>query len=351
MGLQWEVADKGALPADFVPEPLLASLAFRRAMYFAVDREFLAYEVIKTVQPEQFLFTSAYLVEPEAGIAFRSTPQGPGVVEGYSPATFGYNKDAAVALFDEALAPLVANGTYSEGDVISMDLAIDTTSEIGRLAFEYIKAAYEETFVSERYGISLEITQTGGPFPQNYFNYIIPGISDMGFGGISGSTLDAAGFLDVYTFDNRSGFTLNWGIDTRQADIPVRYNFAGEDRYELWSFDAIAEALSGEVYLVDGAVAAFPAPANLEPGLQSATFDISNFFGAQFTNIEYTVSELVDGAPVVLPEYDGVTPTNRFVALFGLKPGATYQVEISFNFTDEPSRTETTSAEFTTRTE
>lgn len=345
---QWDVIGNGEIDPNANPEPIMASVDFRKALYFAIDREYLAYDVVKTVTPGSYFFTPAYVVEPEDGIAFRNTPQGPTVNAEYSPSTFGFNPDAAAALFDQALAPLVANGTYQEGDVIELLLVRQAGSQTGALVVEYLETTFEETFVSERYGITVDIIPEDASFPNNYFDYILPGVSDMGVGGISGGTLDAAGFLDQFRYDNKGGFVLSWGMDTREANIPVRYNFLGEERYEMWSFDAIQAALNGEVYLLNGAEANFPAPTGLEFGFATASFSISNFFESQFTNITYTLQVEVDGEFQAVPGYEDVTPANRFVSFTDLERGTSYRVVVEFGFADEPTRTETTSAEFTT---
>ncbi len=345
---QWDVIGNGEIDPNANPEPIMASVDFRKALYFAIDREYLAYDVVKTVTPGSYFFTPAYVVEPEDGIAFRNTPQGPTVNAEYSPSTFGFNPDAAAALFDQALAPLVANGTYQEGDVIELLLVRQAGSQTGALVVEYLETTFEETFVSERYGITVDIVPEDASFPNNYFDYILPGVSDMGVGGISGGTLDAAGFLDQFRYDNKGGFVLSWGMDTREANIPVRYNFLGEERYEMWSFDAIQAALNGEVYLLNGAEANFPAPTGLEYGFATASFSISNFFESQFTNITYTLEVEVDGEFQAVPGYEDVTPANRFVTFTDLERGTSYRVVVEFGFADEPTRTETTSAEFTT---
>ena len=345
---QWDVIGNGEIDPNANPEPIMASVDFRKALYFAIDREYLAYDVVKTVTPGSYFFTPAYVVEPEDGIAFRNTPQGPTVNAEYSPSTFGFNPDAAAALFDQALAPLVANGTYQEGDVIELLLVRQAGSQTGALVVEYLETTFEETFVSERYGITVDIIPEDASFPNNYFDYILPGVSDMGVGGISGGTLDAAGFLDQFRYDNKGGFVLSWGMDTREANIPVRYNFLGEERYEMWSFDAIQAALNGEVYLLNGAEANFPAPTGLEFGFATASFSISNFFESQFTNISYTLEVEVDGEYQAVPGYEDVTPANRFVSFTDLERGTSYRIVVEFGFADEPTRTETTSAEFTT---
>jgi ABC-type oligopeptide transport system substrate-binding subunit len=345
---QWDVIGNGEIDPNANPEPIMASVDFRKALYFAIDRDYLAYDVVKTVTPGAYFFTPAYVVEPEDGVPFRNTPQGVTVNADYSPSTYGFNPDAARALFDQALAPLVANGTYQEGDVIDLLLVRQAGSELGALVVEYLQTVFEETFVSERYGISVQITPEDASFPNNYFDYILPGVSDMGVGGISGGTLDAAGFLDQFRYDNKGGFVLSWGMDTREANIPVRYEFLGEERYEMWSFDAIEAALNGEVYLLNGAEANFPAPTGLEFGFATASFSISNFFEPQFTNIRYSLEVEVDGVFEVVPGFEDVTPANRFVSFTDLQRGTSYRIVVEFGFADEPTRTETTTAEFTT---
>ena len=81
----------------------------------------------------------------------------------------------------------------------------------------------------------------------------MPAKTDLGIGGISGSLLDAPGFLDVFSDDNRGGFTLNWGKDTTTANIPVSYtNLEGEVVYETWGYNALVTALVEKVYVRDG---------------------------------------------------------------------------------------------------
>ncbi len=61
------------------------------------------------------------------------------------------------------------------------------------------------------------------------------------------------GFLDVFSDDNRSGFTLNWGKDTTSPNIPVSYvNLDGETVYETWGYNALIMALVGKTYVRDG---------------------------------------------------------------------------------------------------
>ena len=105
---------------------------------------------------------------------------------------------------------------------------------------------------------------------------------------------------------------------------------------------------NGEVYLLNGAEANFPAPTGLEFGFATASFSISNFFERQFVNIRYTLEVEVDGEFQAVPGYEDVTPANRFVSFTDLERGTKYRVVLEFGFADEPTRTEKTTAEFTT---
>ena len=244
--------------STLIPEPILAYQDFRTAMYFGIDRNTLAYDVVRTAEPAQFYFTPAYLVDPAGGVPFRDTEYGPTVLEGFSPSTSGYNPDAAKALFDSAVEDAVAAGEYAQGDVIELLLIIAANSQVGELAGEFIESSMEDLFVNEEYDISVDVVVQAEPFPNNYFNWQIPGETDLGFGGISGSQLDAAGFLDTFNSLNTSGFTLNWGpdFDTTQADIEIEYvnPSTGETLREVFSFDAIQRLLTSEVELEDGEV-------------------------------------------------------------------------------------------------
>ena len=239
--------------SEWVPEPILSNQDFKMGIYHSIDRQKLAEEVMKTSQTQMYLFTDAYLVEAETGIAYRATPQGETVGADLSPSTYGYNIDAATAYFDKALDALVADGVYASGDVITIEFYYFSGSETQELMATYLKDAMEEAFVSEKHDIKIIVDIISKEFPNIYYDHMMIGEFDTSIGGISGSTLDAASFLDTYSSDNRSGFTLNWGIDTSVAEINVVYeNIDGELVKELWSFDAIVSALNGEIEVADG---------------------------------------------------------------------------------------------------
>ena len=241
--------------SQYIPKPILGYEDFRRAMYFAIDRETLSDDVLKTFSPQQFLFTDAHVVDGAYGIEFRNTPQGELVGEGLFPSTFGYNPEIARALYKSALEQAISDGHYAPGTIenptiIELDLLImGGTSSF--LLGEFLKDTLETLFIDEDYHIQIAINVITKGFPQIY-NYLMSGEFDLGIGGISGGTLDAAGFLRQFRSDNAGGFTLSWGVDTNTPEIPVEYTINGILFKEIWSFDAIHRALTEGVYVEDG---------------------------------------------------------------------------------------------------
>lgn len=235
------------------PEPILANQDFKKALFHAMDRKKLATEVMKTSQPMMYLFSDAYVVEAETGETYRSTPQGKSVGADLSPSTYGYNLDAAKAYYDKALDALVADGKYKSGDTIKIEFYYFSGSETQALMAAYIKDAMEAAFNSTKHNIKVTVDTLPKEFPGIYYDHMMIGEFDTAIGGISGSTLDAASFLDTFCSDNRGGFTLNWGVDTSIPEVNVAYeNFAGKLVKELWSYDALITSLNGEVKVVDG---------------------------------------------------------------------------------------------------
>jgi uncharacterized repeat protein (TIGR02543 family) len=243
----------------WIPEPILQYPDFHKALYFGADRETLAFDVMKTAKPTMYYFTPAYLVDPAGGVSFRASQFGPGVLENMSPDTFGYNPDAATAFFRSAVRQAVADGHYAQGAVIELHLGIQAASPNVLLAAEYLKEEYERLFNDPETGITVVVDIQAEPFPNNYFNVILPGEFDMGFGGISGSQLNAASFLNVFrSGPGRSPFVLNFGpaFDTEEPVIPIEYvdPVSGETKREIFSFSAIYFLLTSEAEIVDGKI-------------------------------------------------------------------------------------------------
>ena len=356
-GLGTEAAQREQFPdSTWIPEPILANQNFKSGLFFAIDRQKLAEEVLKTSTTQMYLFSDAYLVDPEMGIPYRSTPQGESVGEGLSPSTYGYNKDAATAFFKLAVAEEIAAGHYTAGTaenptVIGIEFNIFSGSEAQILMGEYIKTTLEATFIDDVNHVEVEITVEPKEFPAIYYSYMMVGEFDLSIGGISGSTLDAASFLDVFCSDNRGGFTLNWGIDTSVAEIVVAYtDFEGVRHNELWSFDALTASLNGEVYIAEGEEAEVPAPKDIVTTPSTITFTIEMFDSPLFQNITYTLQTYNAATDVYddVPGLVNVPATSATITIEDVAPGfddypttyiGDYQLVIRFVYASDTEKT------------
>jgi ABC-type oligopeptide transport system substrate-binding subunit len=337
----------------WTPKPILANQNFKSAMFFAIDRQKLAEEVLKTSTSNMYLFSDAYLVDAELGVPYRSTAQGETVGEGLSPETYGFNQDAAAAYYRLAIAELIADGVYAKGTAaaptyIDLQLNIFSGSEAQILFGEYIKATFEATFKDYLNYVYVRISVVPRDFPGIYYNYMMVGEFDLSIGGISGSTLDAASFLDVFASDNRGGFTLNWGIDTSVAEIPVTYTTADGVRHlEMWSFDALTTALNGEVYLANGEEAEVPAAKDFVWTPTSVTFTIGLFSSPLFTDISYSLQVWDNDENDYVFVVENVVPAAATVTINNLIPGYSggldylgdYQVTIHYAYAEDDTKT------------
>jgi ABC-type oligopeptide transport system substrate-binding subunit len=337
---------------EWIPEPILANQDFKMAMFHALDRRYLAEDVLKTRSTNMYLFSGAYMVDPEKGVPYRDTEQGQTVGVGLSPSTNGFNFDAAQALFESAVAAEIAAGNYVAGTeanptIITIEFNYFSGSDSQVTMYEYIEDAFEAAFVDETNWVTVELAGFAKDFPDIYYDYMMIGEFDLSIGGISGSTLDAASFLDTYASDNRSGFTLNWGIDTSVAEINVVYNdFEGVRHNEMWSFDAIHSALNGEVYLSEGAEAIVPAAKDFEYTPTTVSFTVDQFDNDDFVDFTYSLEYYdLDAGYLPVEGHQEVPITAADVLIEGLLPffygyvsdgtilyQGDYQVTINFGY-------------------
>ncbi len=313
-----DAAQQARFPgSSFTPSPILAhkvqdgdfaGYTMRNAIFHVLNRQVIADEVLITNEAQMYYFSDAYLVAPEEGISFRQWDYergkalafeasdetdydawlGAEVFSGVTneefpwswvggeylslgiypgndllPYDHGFSSDLATGIFKAVIDELdnIDEGTEQNPNIIEWRFTIQSGSE-GLVAYaEFVRDQFEEYFYHDEKHIGITIDIDPVQFPDNYFDRILIGNTDMGMGGISGSTLDAASFLDVFADDVRGGFTMDWGIDTSTANIPVTYTPIGEDEpiTQMWSFNALVAALNGTAYVVGGEEATPPA--------------------------------------------------------------------------------------------
>lgn len=338
----------------WVPEPILGIEDFKMAMFHAIDRETLAEDILKVRTTNMYYFSDAYLVDAELGTPYRSTEQGLSVGEGLFADTYGYNFDYARQLYLDAVAELIANGdvvagTEAEPTIITLELNNYSNSESWDLACGYLKTTFEDTFVDETNWVQIQVDIYTKDFPAIYYDYMMIGEFDLSVGGISGSTLDAASFLDTYSSDNRSGFTINWGFDTGIADMDVVYHDQdGNLVTQTWAYDALVSALNGEVFVQEGMEAEVPAPKDITQTATTVTFSVSEFSNAAYENLTYSLQyySLLDDAYYDVEGFVMVPITTETTTLTGVTPGwdpglyrsdadyvGDYQIVVYFDYT------------------
>ena len=221
-------------------KPLMSNDNFLNALSFAIDRKNFAEN--RGSIPSQDYFAPAYLWDPEEGKSYDDTPQHKAVLADYSPATYGYNVELAVQLFDAAIKEEVeVNGSYpgySSNEEIKISW-MNTTDprEYGNDIIGYWNTAFQRTN-AYRQGFRINFTQDEGNSDyQVVYDTMRSGMFDLGFGSISGMTSDPLGFMEVLKSDNSSGFTLNYGMDTAVIDEAANNAIIYDGK--KWSFDAL----------------------------------------------------------------------------------------------------------------
>jgi hypothetical protein len=307
-GLMTEEAQQAQFPGStYEPEAILGYTDFRKALYYILDRQDLQENWVPTSGQGTTFFSSAYYVDPESGIPYRSSEQGQSVFDDFGGDTWGYNKGLALSYLRSAVADAIEAGYYEAGtaqeyteinlEVLFMNI---TQSDATKVRADFVEQSFELLVDNTNYvKITVDIVDT--PFPSIYYDYMMTGDFDIAIGGISGSALDASSFLDVFSSDNRGGFTINWGFDSSLPEIPVyvMLDEAGNilsatdeatDGYVLkyFSFDALATALNGKATIENGD----DVPPTLDEGVY-----------ADWDAVMYEIEDFVD--PYAYPVFDG----------------------------------------------
>ncbi len=246
------------LQNGFVPEPILGYLEMKQALYYGFDRYTVANDMLRPYVPTHTYFPDSYLFDNESGITVRGTDNGLSVVSDFGGDTNGYFPDDAVDLFKQAVTKGINDGYYSPGTIenptiISLDFSYASSGNINvqNMAAE-IKRQYEELLYDDVNNIGVEIIISDYAFPANYYNYLLIANCDLGLGSVD-VTHGVLSILDYFRDDNRSESNLDFGIDTHSPNIEVTYeDLNGEIVTEIWSYNALSDALFGKIYIKDG---------------------------------------------------------------------------------------------------
>ena len=230
-------------------KPVMSNKNFLNGLYFSINREELAEATGRF--PAQAFLSDAYMIDPELGLSFRSTETGAAVIAERSPDTFGYSGALAGEYFRAAMAELEAAGKYTKGTVadptvIELSLIYQTQSQVeteGASMEDY----FETIFNASVPGYELDVQPYATANWMDAYYAAMFGEFDLAFGSISGNTLDPISFMDTVLSDNRTGFTLSWGVDTNITSPDIEY----DDK--IWSFTGLFEAATSGAVVRDGA--------------------------------------------------------------------------------------------------
>ncbi len=233
-------------------KPWMSNENFIRGLFYSIDRENFAKSQGGT--PSINYFSDVYMSNPETGEVYNNTAEHKAAQEdfwGDTVATYGYSLALSEAAFQEAIKELIADGsitaTTTEINIDVWWMYANQITSTGNLIGGYIKDAFDAAATSLGYPVRLKVNHyAGAEWTDVYYDHLMVGQFDLGFGSISGNSLNPINFLEVLKSSNSSGFTLNWGSDTTLID-------EGENALvydgKIWSFDTLWDAADCGVIL------------------------------------------------------------------------------------------------------
>ena len=239
-------------------KPVMSNRHFVQALGYSIDR--LTYANARGNIPSVEYLASAYMSDPENGISYSNTEAHKNAIKTLLDDTdgHGYSLERARDYFRVALTELEAEGAYTPGTkenptIINFEIAWmyptdeeDSHNEIKN----YFETAFNDDSVCGGvYQLKVDFW-VGNEWSDVYYNKLMTGQYDLGFGAISGNALDPIGFVSVLSSDPAisGNFTLNWGTDTNDpAAYPLVYNG------QRYSFDGLYKAVNGNAIISQGA--------------------------------------------------------------------------------------------------
>ncbi len=238
-------------------EPALSNAHFRYGLSYALNRKDLG--TLKGSDGSASYFSANYMANPETGLSYNSTVEHQNAVSSLvneSTDECGYDLELARDYFRMALDELEADGLITPGTeknptVIHLEVAwmyAQNEEAYHKYIKQYWENAFNDSSVSGgRYQLSVDFW-VGSRWSDVYYNKMMVGQFDIGFGSISGNTLDPVSFFSVNSTDaSISGsFTLNWALETNTLTDCLVYDG------KRWSFDALYQATQESTIVEDG---------------------------------------------------------------------------------------------------
>lgn len=240
-------------------KPWMSNKDFLKGLLFSIDRETIATNHGSIASCNYF--SSAYMSDPENGKSYNNTEEhekalieaGFETEESIASGDriYGYNTELSKNLFDSAIDTMLADGSIKKGDTLNIDIWWMAESQIATYGAEiksFVEPVFNNAPKAKANNLTLSIKNFGVASASDvYYKHLMVGQFDLGFGSISGNTLDPLNFMEVLKSNNSSGFTLNWGPDTSVLDESLVYDG------KIWSYDTLWKAGDTAVLLNEGA--------------------------------------------------------------------------------------------------
>lgn len=295
-------------------KPWMSNDNFIRGLFYSIDRATFASKFGCT--PSVNYFSNDYMSNPETGESYNSTAAHKAALQdfwGDTLDTAGYSLSLATEAFKVAIEELLDEGSIQE-TTPSIDIEIwwmypNMIQSQGALIGGYFKSAFDAAAESLGLPVRLNVIQNAvNDALDVYYDHLMVGQFDLGFGSISGNTLDPLNFMEVLKSSNSSGFTLNWGADT--SVVAEDESALVHDGYR-WSFDTLWDAADAGVILNEAGTP-----------IDAVEIQVSSVVPtADTVTIEGTLSvQNFDGLVVELADIFGTTDASGYTDYFEAYP-------------------------------
>ena len=216
--------------------PIMQYLDFRRALYFATDRETFVTDVRAPGYATHGLLGPVYFSSEQNLFSYRSSVAGQAVLADFAPETTGYDPVLAKQLFDQAYAQAVTDGVIEPDSVVSIEFVF-SDGDLNHTTANWLKATWENIFGPKFNLVKNAVPGTELTAPET--GIWRTGNFDITFGGWQGLQFNAPAMLQVYSSDRGAFFMLEVGFETGNALIEVELG-AGKVAVQSWLNELLA---------------------------------------------------------------------------------------------------------------
>jgi oligopeptide transport system substrate-binding protein len=198
--------------------PVLVNPDFRKAFYYAIDREEFALNVRAPSHPTYGFLGPVYLSTEYSSISYRGSQAGQDVLADFFPDSFGYNPVEAKRLFDLAYQAAVDAEDIADGDIVTVEYKfydVETNWKVANWVKSTVEAIFNEGANKPRFQLSLAAVSSSA-LSDAWDN----GDFEMTFGGWQGLQFDAPSMLGQ-VYNSSKAYMLEVGFETAEAELTL----------------------------------------------------------------------------------------------------------------------------------